>query len=607
MTAEGGKQGLRLNLKLDTANGGSLLGTFISSAPLSLALPENGQLSADIKGIDLMLLKPWLPKGTRIAGRISGRARGELIPGQSFELDGKAELSKGMVHRQGPAGSLDIAFKSATASWKWRKKTLSGNLSLVMENYGHAKAEFQLPIAASFPLTVIDKGPVVASFSGKFREKGILSSLFPSFVNESSGEIETGLAVNGTWTAPQITGKLQVAKAGAYLPQTGIQVKNVQLTANLENNRIRIEKFRAESGDGNVEGNASLTLDKGKVVSYQGAIDGKNFLAVNFPELRILSTPKLTFSGTPQKFSLRGEILLPELSVDYAPSRTLITPSSDVILEGKALPVTPASAFDLDIKVRVRLGERAFVKIEGINAQLGGAVDLSMHSLDRITSTGEIKVVKGRYRSYGVDLDIVRGRLFFAGSKLDNPTLDFLALRTVGNVQAGVTVTGTLQQPITKLYSDPSMQDGDTLAYIVLGHPLGSSGEHASLLDKAAGTLLTSDKAKDLQNQIKNQLGLSTFEIQGGVGGSTDYMGYKPLQVTPPGEIPSTQQPGKTQTILTVGKFLTPQLYISYGRSLFTSSNLFRLRYDISRKWQIETQTGGGESGADLYYKIEFK
>jgi translocation and assembly module TamB len=126
-------------------------------------------------------------------------------------------------------------------------------------------------------------------------------------------------------------------------------------------------------------------------------------------------------------------------------------------------------------------------------------------------------------------------------------------------------------------------------------------------LTQAAGALLTSDKAAILQEQIKNQLGLSTFEIQGGVGGTTSYMGYKPLQATPPGEIPTTQQPGVTRTMLTVGKFLTPQLYISYGKSLFTGSNLFRLRYDIFKKWQIETQTGSDESGVDIYYKMEFK
>ena len=60
-----------------------------------------------------------------------------------------------------------------------------------------------------------------------------------------------------------------------------------------------------------------------------------------------------------------------------------------------------------------------------------------------------------------------------------------------------------------------------------------------------------------------------------------------------------------TQSLVTVGKYLTPELYISYGRGLFTGSNLFRLRYDLFRHWQIETETGS-ESGGDLYYKIEF-
>lgn len=83
-------------------------------------------------------------------------------------------------------------------------------------------------------------------------------------------------------------------------------------------------------------------------------------------------------------------------------------------------------------------------------------------------------------------------------------------------------------------------------------------------------------------------------------------MGYKPLQVTPPGAIPAEQQTGITETVFTVGKYLTPQVYISFGRSLFTGDSLLKLRYDITKKWQIETQTGT-ESGADLYYKLEFK
>ena len=38
---------------------------------------------------------------------------------------------------------------------------------------------------------------------------------------------------------------------------------------------------------------------------------------------------------------------------------------------------------------------------------------------------------------------------------------------------------------------------------------------------------------------------------------------------------------------------------------LVTGGSLFMLRYDIFKHWQVETQSGT-ESGADIYYKLEF-
>ena len=607
ITFDGSEKGLRVTIELGMSDSGKLKGTFSSPAPLSLVIPERGELTAEFSGFDLALLKPWLPSETRLEGQISGRANGIILPGQRFELAGDAVFSGGRLHQERPDGELNLIFTSAKASWVWRGETLDGVLSLTMAGYGQARANFQLPISARFPVAVNPKGLLRASLVGQVQEKGIVTALFPGLVRESSGELDAELDISGTWEVPLIGGKLRLAKASAYLPTAGIHLKDVQLTARLEKNLIRIDSFRAVSGSGHIEGTAFLTLAGWRVIRYQGTIRGENFQTVFFPELRILSTPNLSFEGTPKKLVLRGELLLPELHIIGEHSHKVIAPSSDVIREGRVVPAAKSSPLDLDVQVRVLLGEQVFVKVAGIDAQLGGAMDLSLSSLDRITSKGEIKVVKGRYRTYGVNLEIIRGRLFFAGGPIDRPSLDFLALRTIGSVRAGVTVAGTIQEPVTKLYSEPAMPDVDVVAYIVLGHPLGSSGEQASLVAQAAGALLTSGQAAILQDKIKNYLGLSTLEIQGGVGGTTSAMGYKPLQVTPPGAKPAEQQAGITETVLTVGKYLTPQLYISYGKSLFTGSNLFRLRYDIFKQWQIETQTGGGESGIDLYYKLEFK
>jgi translocation and assembly module TamB len=58
--------------------------------------------------------------------------------------------------------------------------------------------------------------------------------------------------------------------------------------------------------------------------------------------------------------------------------------------------------------------------------------------------------------------------------------------------------------------------------------------------------------------------------------------------------------------MVTIGKYLYPGLYISYGHSLFAGSNVAKLRYEIDEHWEIESEMGD-ESGADLFYKIEFK
>jgi translocation and assembly module TamB len=48
-----------------------------------------------------------------------------------------------------------------------------------------------------------------------------------------------------------------------------------------------------------------------------------------------------------------------------------------------------------------------------------------------------------------------------------------------------------------------------------------------------------------------------------------------------------------------------PLLYLSYGRSLLSGGNLLRLRYDIYKHWQTDTQTGSENQG-DIFFKIDF-
>lgn len=598
------EHGLRGGVDLELAEAGRLRATIASSEPGRPALPEKGEAAAEWSGIDLVLLRPWLPPAIRLDGHLSGNVAVMLLPEHRLELRGTSTLAGGKATWRRQGGELNVELRNAKLAWNWQGETLRGDLALTLAEYGQVRGNFQLPLPARLPAVLDPKGPVEASLTGQVRETGLLTALFPGFIQESHGDIDLDLRAAGQWEDPLLTGELRLAKAGAYLPTAGIRVKDVQLTAKLARDAVNIDSFRAVSGPGHIEGTAVVQLKKWQPAGYRGSMNGDRFQLAYLPELQLLATPRLTFEGVPEKLTVRGEVRLPELVVTGPPARAPVAPSSDVII-AEAPPAKKAPSLDLDLQIGVVLGDRVLIKVEGIDAQLGGMVDLKVRGPGRIASSGEIRVVKGRYKTYGINLEIVRGRVFYAGGSIDQPTLDILALRTVNEVRAGVTVGGTPRAPVVKLYSEPAMPDVDILAYIVLGHPLGSSGEQAGLVAKAAGFLLSSGQSVVLQDQIKNRLGLSTLEIQAGGAGTTGRMGYKPIAVTPPGTAPQPATTGLSQAMVTVGKYLTPKLYVSYGQSVFTRSNMIRLKYEISRRWEVETQTGT-ESGADLYYKIDF-
>ncbi len=604
LDASGDVRGMHAALDVELANGAGVKGSVTSDAPARLGLPREGNVALRWTGVDLALLHRWLPKGMEAEGVASGNVAGRLNA-DGFDLSGDAALAQGKVLWKRPGGELKLSLRSAATRWHWAGEALDGSFDLALADRGQAKGRFRLPLPARAGAGIERRGPVRASLTGRFREEGIVTALFPSFIRESHGDLDVDLHADGSWDDPRFGGELRLSGAGAYLPTVGIQLKAFQLDAHLEGDEVRIDAFRATSGPGQLSGTAVIRTAHGRVTGYRGTIDGDRFRVVYLPELQMLCTPHLTFDGTPERLTVRGDVKLPELMVTGPPGHATVTPSEDVVIEG-APQEEQSSPFALAGQVRVEFGDHVLVKTEGIDAQMGGTVDLTFHDLRHVTSRGEIRVLKGRYKTYGVDLDIERGRLFYTGGPVAQPTLDILALRTVGDVKAGVTVAGTLRSPVVKLYSQPTMPDVDILSYIVLGQPMGSGGEKANLMAQAAGVLLSTGQSVVLQDQIKQRLGLSTLEIQSGSGETGSHMGYTPVQVTPPGSAPATTSTGVAETILTVGKYLTPSLYVSYGRSIFTGSNLVRLRYNFFRQWEVEAQTGG-ESGVDLYYKLDLR
>jgi translocation and assembly module TamB len=143
----------------------------------------------------------------------------------------------------------------------------------------------------------------------------------------------------------------------------------------------------------------------------------------------------------------------------------------------------------------------------------------------------------------------------------------------------GVAIFGSLKNPKVKLYSQPAMKDEEILSYLVLGRPYDPKEGNLSLLLMGAGGLLAGDSLSTL-DRIKSRVGIDAVDIQSGGG-------------------------DLSRSLVTIGKYLTPQLYVSYGYGVFNEERLLKIRYRISKNWEVETFRGNA-MGIDLYYRIDF-
>lgn len=581
LKGEWGQKGLQVDLSVDLDGGGSVRGKMSSPEPSGMTFPRKGLLEAEGKAVDLGLFHPLVPEGLKVEGLASMEARGQWLPGWRLDTSGSVKVYSAALGWQGKDGSVNAGVEEASLSFVWRGETLEGQAALALAQYGRLRGQFRLPLPARLPPTVDSGAPLRVSLKGRFQEKGLITAVFPGLIQESSGQVEIDLAVDGTWQEPVGKGNISLSKAGAFVPSLGTRIEDLSAQGVLRGNELQIVSFRAKSGAGFLEGKGDLQFKGWQVSGYSGNLRGERFQALYLPDLRISASPSLTFQGTRERLTLRGEIRLPEVFI-YGRPEEVIRPSEDVVIVDE--PPRAPFPLALDVRVRLILGKRVLVKALGIDARLEGGVEVRVQGLerDRITARGEIHVAEGHYSSYGVRLRITRGRVLFADGPMDRPALDILALRQAGDIQAGVAITGDTRKPLANLYSRPSMPDTDILSYIVLGRPLNRAGAEADLLLAAAGALLSRAESVTLQYKVKSYLGLDTVDIQAGAG-------------------------DVTRSMVTIGKYLSPDLYISLGQGLFSNTTLLTLRYSLTerQKWEISSRTGD-RSGVDLYYRIDF-
>jgi translocation and assembly module TamB len=114
-------------------------------------------------------------------------------------------------------------------------------------------------------------------------------------------------------------------------------------------------------------------------------------------------------------------------------------------------------------------------------------------------------------------------------------------------------MNGTLRNIRSQLFSTPTLPDSDIMAVLITGKPFAEMGNQDSNALAGAITTLGINQGKSFTNQVRSQLGLDTLAINS--TGDT------------------------SNSSLTLGKYLTPKIFIRYGVGLFDTESTLSVDY----------------------------
>jgi translocation and assembly module TamB len=532
--------------------------------------PRHG-LDVEGHGLPLTLALPYLPE------RSDGRPwllHGDIAltanvrpAGNSWRGTAKVTSAEGGLKNSKRARNDLIDYRDLVLDATFDPQKVQATLGAVLNDDGRVDARIATGWDAYTPLS----GEVALNTD----ELTWMELLSPDIV-EPTGKLAGHITLGGTRAQPSLGGSAQLTGFTTELPALAITPSdgNVRLDA-LPDGTARIAGS-IRSGDGTlvIDGNLGW---RGEGTPLVLNVRGKNVLVSDTRDLRAVVDPDVVVRyAAGQPLDVSGTVGVPSARIDLERLDRGVSTSDDVVIldpedpqEGLATP--------LQLDLTLALGDDVRLNGFGLDGSLGGSLRVVARPGREMLATGTLDV-GGRYTAYGQKLDITRGRLAWQGSPIADPLLDIRAEREVGDVTAGISVSGRASRPQAEVWTDPATDQSEALAYLALGRPLSTaSGDESRQLDAASAALSAGSSL--LASQLGARIGLDDAGVSESraLGGS----------------------------VIGVGKYLSPKLYVGYGVSLLGTGQVLTLKYLLRKGFDIEIESSTVENRASVNWRKE--
>ncbi|MBL8261688.1 MAG: translocation/assembly module TamB domain-containing protein [Xanthomonadaceae bacterium] len=543
----------------------------------SLCADVDWPTRVDVKGeaLPLTLLSPYLAAGEdaqrkrrdqwRLRGTVDLDARVRPVGG-SWAGNAQLRSAEGGLALDARSRRDVLAYANLRIDARFDSRGLEAELASALRDDGRVSASIATGWDAYAPL----RGEIDADI----RNLTWLELFSPDIV-EPRGRLSGRIALGGTRAQPTLGGQAQLAAFTAELPSLAISLRDgdVRMDAQPDGSARIVGSVRSGEGVVRVDGTLGWMSDD---TPLRLAVRGENVLVSDTRELRAVVDPDVTVRyAAGQPIAVSGTVRIPSAKLDLERLDAGVSASEDVVVLDPANPERErASPLDLDLALV--MGDDVRLQGFGLDGSLGGSVRMRARPGRETVATGSLDI-QGRYTAYGQKLQIERGRLLWSNNAFGDPVLDIRAQRQVGSVTAGIDVRGRASAPEASVWSDPATSESEALSYLALGRPLASitSDENRQLSGAAA--------ALSAGNLLASQLGTKIGLDDAGLSESRALGG----------------------TVVGIGKYLSPRLYVSYGVSLLGTGQVVTLKYLLRKGFDIEIESSTVENRGSVNWRKE--
>ncbi|MBN1755007.1 translocation/assembly module TamB domain-containing protein [bacterium] len=419
-----------------------------------------------------------------------------------------------------------------------------------------------------------------------------LANIFLPIIEHSRGNIKIDLKASGHLDSVVTEGNLTLSEGSLDIEDLAYPIEGVSMELILDNSIVTIKQI-----EGYIEGepirSKSIWERVKRFFTGQKKVRG-DFSASGIIDISDLQDPQLNLDFN----CLKLPLLLPKQGI-YAK----FSSQGNISLNEKKLAI--AGDFDLnevnliklfsengrdslstlpDLNLNIYIPNNFWILTKEIEAELQGEILVTTVN-NELNILGELEIIRGNYKYPGASFTIQKGYFYFHNLDEINPELDIEARTLAYDQYVYLKVTGTLKQPELHLSTEnPEYTERDAIALLTLNMPLDGRADSLTagdFLQERTRSLMEAYLQAQVQKPVRDFLGVETFEI------NPDDENQFQLE----------------KTEITLGKYLTDDIYISYSRQLSTEeTGKLKLEYRLGRHSTI--QASRDETG---YYKIDLK